>query len=128
MKNLVILKFKKIDKYIEALYPICFFTGSYVSLFLAFYGVMFFNSEKQRILFSGIVSAVIAVLVGIRFLILLEKGLKKNLSCFAIPVFFFTAFFYWFYFIWIKERNYMAISPIYPLWNSVVFYCFLHCN
>ena len=104
MKNLVILKFKKIDKYIEALYPICFFTGSYVSLFLAFYGVMFFNSEKQRILFSGIVSAVIAVLVGIRFLILLEKGLKKNLSCFAIPVFFLLPFFIGFILYGLKKE------------------------
>ena len=86
---------KNWTRVIEFLFPACLFTRNYVSLFLAFYGCFLFKNESQRIAVSAIFSAVIAVMVGIKFLAVLKKINVYDIIKLFIPLLIFLfPFFY----------------------------------
>lgn len=73
------LRFNRFDSIINAMLPMCFFSGTFVSLILAFYGVgIFGENENLRILVSGVINGIIVILLFIKMITLCKNKSARN--------------------------------------------------
>lgn len=77
-----------LERVTDFLLPMCFFSGSFISLILSFYLYpLFGHHETMRMLASGLLNAGITAVLGIKFIHIFIKAKNKSkiLICLVIP-------------------------------------------